>query len=110
MPFQRPVRRPFRTVVIPGGDNVHVRGLTIAELKRIDARVADPTDPVAEQPEQIRSTLLMAGAALAEPDGTPTFPFLDGTELDAVAETFTPDQLAAVCEAAVGRDKDAAKN
>lgn len=103
------LRRPVREVPLPGGLSIHVRNLTLGELRRIDARAAeDGGDDPAEV--GIASTLRMCAAALAEPDGSPAFPAEPTREhLDAVAELLSTEQLQAVIAAAVPT-KATAKN
>jgi hypothetical protein len=102
-----PLPRPARLVTLPGGGAVHVRDLTVAELRRIDARAEEVAGP----PErQVRTALLIAATALADPDGRPLFPDRAG-DLAELADGRRADTrpARAVCEAAV-RTKDAAKN
>lgn len=98
--------RPFRAVELPGGSAVHVRDLTIADLRRVD-RLAAAGDP---DPGElgVRSMVLMAAAALAGEDGAPLFPDLTAEDV-AEVEQLTAAQLRAVVAAAVP-SKDDAKN
>lgn len=108
MSTARRFKRPVRSVRLPGDDSVHVRGLTLAELRRVDARVAGCQLEPAEQATML--VVLVAAEALVEADGARVFPESSAEDLDAVAELFTPDQLEAVFAAAAGRSKADAKN
>ena len=102
----RNLPRPVRLVDLPGGGSVHVRAVTLAELRRIDARALD----VADAGERaVRTAELLCAVALARPDGTPMFsadPSAD--ELAAVGD-LTPGQLEEIAAAAVP-SKAVAKN
>lgn len=96
--------RPVRPVALLGGGTVHVRGLTVAELRRVDARVEDLDDPTERQ---VATVLHIATAALAEPDGSPVFPAGSAEDVELVAAALTPDQLEAVVKAACGTKAEA---
>jgi hypothetical protein len=104
--FLKNPSRPVHVVEMPGGGTVHVRDLTIRELRRVD-------ELAAEQPEgearAVRGVLLLCAAALAEPDGTALFPDpAAGEALDAV-EGLATSQLEAITAAAMPT-KTTAKN
>lgn len=103
----RRVKRPVRPVALPGGDTVHVRGLTLAELRRVDERTKSYTDA---GERAVMTTVVIAAEALVEADGTRVYPDATAADLDEVAELLTPDQLDAVFLGAVGRSKADAKN
>lgn len=97
--------RATRPVALPGGGTVHVRDLTIGELRRID-RHLDAPDPSQDQTEaKILFALLVAASALCDPDGTPLFadPFAHLGDV----ENLTPSQLAAVTAVAIPSKADA---
>ena len=95
--------RPARPVTVPGGGTLHVRDLSIAELRAIDAR----SEAVPAGPErQIRYLVLVCAFALAGEDGSPMFPARSVEDLDAV-ELLTPAQIGAVAEAALPTKADA---
>lgn len=97
------VRRPVQAVELPGGDTVHVRSLSVADLRRVDARLADT--PVSDE-RNVRVLLLISALGLCAADGTPFYP--EATDADlADVEQFTPDQLEAVVTAAVPSKGDA---
>lgn len=106
--------RPARPVTLPGGGVVHVRQLTLAELRRVDELAADaPAGPERD----IRAATLLARAALAEPDGSAVFPDAPdapagrvAAELAEVERALTPSQIEAVCKAAAGGTPADAKN
>ncbi|VTU02775.1 unnamed protein product [Gemmataceae bacterium] len=93
--------RPARPVTVPGGGTLHVRDLSLAELREIDRRA----DGVGAE-LQIRYAVLVCAYALANEDGTPLFPDRSAEDLDAV-ECLTPAQLGAVAEAALPTKADA---
>ena len=99
--------RPARAVPMPAGDPVHVRDLTLGELRRIDARA----DEVPDGPEKnVRVAMLTCGYALCFADGSPACP-KGPTEADltALEDLLTTAEINAICNAAVPT-KDAAKN
>ena len=74
--------RTVRPVELPSGLTVHVRALTLAETRRIDALA----DQVLDGPERNeRYTLLVCAFGLAEEDGAAVFPH---------AVKFAPDDAA----------------
>lgn len=91
------LRRPVKPVTLPGGDQVHVRDLTVAELRMVDARAAG--DPV-------RVAQLMCLYALAEPDGSPAFPWASDEDLEEL-DGLTATQIEAVVRASVPTKGDA---
>lgn len=98
------VRRPVRPVDLPGGDQLHVRDLTLAELLELDRRAE-------ESPEGgergMRWTLLVCAYGLAEPDGTAAFgPRPTDADVDSIRD-LTTDQIRAVIAAAVPTKADA---
>lgn len=97
--------RHARPVPIEGGDPLHVRPLTLAELRDVDRR-AELLPSGAER--EVRRVEWMAVFALAGEDGTPMFPHRTDEDLGAVAD-LTPAELRAVAEASVP-NKDEAKN
>jgi hypothetical protein len=102
--YQRPPR-PFRAVSLPGGGVVHVRGLSLADLRRVDEAVANaPPHLVA-----VRTIELLAVRSLVGEKGEPVYvgtsPAELADDLADVAELLTPDQLDAVAAAACGRGK-----
>ncbi len=108
------IPRPVELVTLPGGAAVHVRSLTLGELRRIDQLVAELTSDPDEQ--RIRTLELMCAAALAEADGTPAFPgLLDPVANAAVVfpaitdvQSLCPSQMEAIVQAIASKDR--AKN
>jgi LmbE family N-acetylglucosaminyl deacetylase len=103
MPRTQP-KRPVRAVTLPGGDAVHVRGLTLAELRKVDEDAAAEASPALVN---VRTAELVAARSVVDADGSRWF---GDDEVGPVAELFTPDQMNAILEAAAGQGKDAAKN
>lgn len=104
MPALQNLPRPVRPVSLPGGGTLHVRDLSLAELREIDRRAEEV--PEAEG-RGVRYVELFALFALSE-NGEPMFPRRTAEDLEAVA-ALTPAQLRAIAEA-VSPSKDAAKN
>lgn len=100
------VRRPVRAVELPGGTTVHVRDLTLGELRRIDARADEAPDGTERN---IRAALLTCGYALCDADGQPACTGLGESDLQTLEDALTTSQIMAVCEAA-SPSKDHAKN
>jgi hypothetical protein len=100
--------RPVRPLTLPGGGTVHVRDLTVRELRRVD-ELTERT-PLGESRE-MRLALLVAAFALAEPDGSPAFPEVHQPGVEDVdvseLEVLTTSQIEAVCRAAVPTKGDA---
>lgn len=98
--------RRARPVELPGGGSVHVRDLSLADLRRIDARAAAPEIGTTPGEREVRAAVLLAAYALAEEDGTAVFP--DPTDEDLAAlEGLTVGQLEAIAGAAVPSKADA---
>src|SRR5205809_746488 len=96
-------KRPARLVAIDGGEPLHARDLTPADLRDIDARA----EGIAEGRErEVRRVELMALFALSEPDGVPTFPDRKDSDLETLA-LLTPAEIRAVAEASVPSRTDA---
>jgi hypothetical protein len=91
--------RPVRPVTLPGGGAVHVRDVTIAELRQIDSHQADG--------DQVRFALLVATVSLCDQGGNALF--ADPFDAGAVAEVeqLTPSQLEAVVSAVLPKKADA---
>ena len=103
--------RPVESVPLPGGGTVHVRDLTIAELRGIDTRA----DALPERDRGLAWTLRLVAAALVYADGKPVFetpadPAADAEQVAEVERWFTPSQLRAIAEAAAPTREDAKKN
>lgn len=103
-PHRTAPKRPVRAVTLPGGSVVHVRGLTLGELRKIDEDAAGETSPALVN---VRTAELVAARSVVDENGNHWFGPNDVVD---VADLFTPDQLNAVLEAAAGQGKDAAKN
>lgn len=99
------VKRPVRPVDLPGGSTVHVRDLTLGELRRIDA-LADEVPDGSER--NVRYALLLCAYALADAEAGAMFEY-PSTVLDTITDTFTVSQIQAINRAAIP-EKDAAKN
>ncbi len=103
------LNRTVRAVELPAGSTVHVRDLSIAELRRIDSRSTEVTDTTESN---IRTTLLICAYALCEPDGSPLFEMEQLTpdqveQVIAEVEELTPSQIQAITAAAVPSKADA---
>lgn len=98
--------RSVRPVELPGGGTVHVRAVTLAELRAVDRRAEElPVGPERE----IRRLLLLALYALSEPDGSAAFDGAADADLVEV-EDLSPDQLNAIAAGAVPSTDDAKKS
>ncbi len=99
--------RRARLVELPDGGSVHVRSLTLGELRRIDARTGELPDVV---DRAVKSAELLAAAALVDADGAPMFgPEPTDDDLAAIA-FLTPEQIEAIGAAAVRSKTDAKKS
>lgn len=98
------VPRPIRPVDLPGGEKVHVRDLSVADLRRADARAGDGS----ADERKIRTVLVLCATALTEADGTRVFPDVTDDDIESVAELST-SQLEAIAAAAVPSKADAKK-
>jgi hypothetical protein len=98
------INRPVRPVELPGGSTVHVRDVTLGELRRIDS-MAEQVEDADER--KIRGALLLCAFALVEPDGTPLMPLASGADLVEIEQSLTTSQIQAICRAAVPPKADA---
>ncbi|VTR95242.1 unnamed protein product [Gemmata massiliana] len=97
--------RQFRRVELPGGAVVHVRDISLGELRAIDLRAEE----IPEGPDRnLRRIELLCLYALADEDGAPTFAERTDAQLVEMAD-LTPAEMEAITAAAVP-DKEAAKN
>jgi hypothetical protein len=104
--------RPPRLIPLPGGLEVHIRDVTLAEIRKVEALAA-------KSGRDGDNALGLCAYALAEPDGSATFPRLedpdDAKRAAAIAEAcdavagLTLEQIKELCRVARG-DKDDAKN
>lgn len=91
----RTARRKARPLTLPEGVEVHVRSITLGELRGLGGD------------DNTRSALKVCALALVEPDGTPCYPAAGTEELDEIEANLTPEQIEAVCAAVVPRKADA---
>jgi hypothetical protein len=88
--------RQARPVTLPGGVEVHVRSLTLGELRRLEE-------------DNTRAALTVCALALVEEDGTRCIEDTSPASLQWIEDRLTIEQIEAVGRAAVPR-KDDAKN
>lgn len=95
--------RPCRPVELPGGLHVHVRDLTLREIRAIETRAGEAPDG---PDRNIRSALLLAAYALAEPDGQAAYPEASEADLELLS-LLTLTQIEAIGRAVVPSRADA---
>ena len=101
------VARPFGPVTLAGGTVVHVRQLTLGELRKVEA-AAELGGPDDER--GIRYTVLLAAHALCTAEGKPYHEReIRPADLSAMEDIFTPEQLRQIGNAAAG-SREHAKN